>query len=41
MELKYDAKDIEILDLTKYQWNKKNETKKKKKHKKPTFKNGK
>jgi hypothetical protein len=29
--LKYDAKDIEIIDLTMYQWNKKNQTKGKKK----------
>jgi hypothetical protein len=30
IELRYGAKDIEILDLTTYQWNKKNETKEKK-----------
>jgi hypothetical protein len=30
IDLKYDAKDIEILDLTMYKWNKKNETKEKK-----------
>jgi hypothetical protein len=38
--LRYGAKDIEIPDLTTYQWNRKNETKEKK-HKKPTLKNGK
>jgi hypothetical protein len=30
IELKYDAKDIEIIDMTMYKWNRKNEIKEKK-----------